>query len=250
MSNYAYWDSERKKRIYSYQAIKEDRNIAFYCPNPNCNAKLYICAIDGSKSAYFRATKSAYKHIKNCSYGNSSVEFDENKFDESKFIFDNAIDNLILATTTPKEAENASGHSTGEPKAHPPRTLKQIYAMCKSIPVNSKYADKEIGEMLLDDRSEYRYPKGCFGKRIIEATVKGKIYDNEKKQIYLVAPMGSQKYSFVLSFSDENKYRAIRSEIYNNKDKLIVVAGEWKSSGTYDSFVTNIYGERQVTIIK
>ena len=250
MSNYAYRDIERKIVLYSSQAIKEDRNETFYCPNPKCEAKLYICAIEGSKSAYFRATKPMYKHILNCPFGTSSSEFDKNKFDESEFVFNNAIDGLLSVTGNPKEEKKIDGHSIGEPKAHPLRTLKQIYSMCKSMPVNLKYGDKEIGEMLLDDRSEYRYPRGCFGTKIIEAAVKGKLYDNEKKEIYLVAPMYSHKYSFILSFFDEITYKTIRSEIYNNRDKIIVVAGEWKSSGIYNSFITHVYGRKQVAIIK
>ena len=80
--------------------------------------------------------------------------------------------------------------------------------------------------------------------------VKGKLYDNKKKEIYLVAPMYNNKYSFILSFFDEITYKTIRSEIYNNRDKIIVVAGEWKSSGVYNSFITHIYGRKQVAIIK
>ena len=34
------------------------------------------------------------------------------------------------------------------------------------------------------------------------------------------------------------------------RDKIIVVAGEWKSSGVYNSFITHIYGRKQVAIIK
>lgn len=62
--------------------------------------------------------------------------------------------------------------------------------------------------------------------------------------------MYSQKYSFILSFFDEITYKTIRSEIYNNRDKIIVVAGEWKSSGIYNSFITRIYGRKQIAIIK
>ncbi len=69
-----------------------------------------------------------------------------------------------------------SAHGTGEPGAHPPRTLRQIYSLCKSLSVRDTYAGKEIGSMILDDRSKYRYPKGCFGNRIIEATVDGRLY--------------------------------------------------------------------------
>lgn len=98
MAKYAYRDKDRKNIIYSDKAIKEDRNIAFFCPNHGCDAKLYICAVDGSKSAYFRATKSEFKHILNCPFANSSTEFDSNKYDESKFVYEDAINNLLCKT--------------------------------------------------------------------------------------------------------------------------------------------------------
>ena len=122
--------------------------------------------------------------------------------------------------------------------------------MCKSYPVKDTYGNKEIGEMILDDRSEYRYPKGCFGNKIIEAVVKRKFYDNTKKQIYLSAPIDSQKYSFILGFSDDDTYRVIRDELYNNQDKIIVVAGKWEKSKPYNYFISEIKGRKQVAIIK
>ena len=94
--------------------------------------------------------------------------------------------------------------------------------------------------MILDDRSEYRYPKGCFGNRIIEATVDGRLYNDEKKEVYLVSPINSKKYTFILSFSDEDNYKKIRSEIYNNRDIIIVIAGKWESSGEYNKFISVI----------
>ncbi len=33
-------------------------------------------------------------------------------------------------------------------------------------------------------------------------------------------------------------------EIYNNKDKIIVIAGKWASSGEYNKF-TKVYGRKQ-----
>ena len=56
---------------------------------------------------------------------------------------------------------------------------------------------------------EYRYPKGCFGNKIIEATTKGKIYNNGK-EIYSASPINSKKYTFILSFLDKNKVEIIR----------------------------------------
>ena len=104
--------------------------------------------------------------------------------------------------------------------------------------------------MILDDRSKYIYPNGCFGNRIIEATVDGRLYNDEKKEVYLASPINSKKYTFILSFSDEDYYKKIRSEIYNNKDKIIVIAGKWASSGEYNKFTSKVYGRKQVAIIK
>lgn len=250
MAKYAYRDKERKDIICANRAIEEDRNKEFYCPNPLCNAKLYICAIDGSKNAYFRATKSDSRHIENCPYGNSVAEFDSSKFDESKFDYEDAINNILCNTKQSSQKSLSSTHGTGESSAHPPRTLRQIYSLCKSFPVGDTYAGKEIGSMILDDRSEYRYPKGCFGNKIIEATVDGKSYDDKKKEVYLVSPVNSKKYAFILSFADENDYKTIRSEIYNNRDKIIVIAGKWESSGKYNKFITKVNGKKQVAIIK
>lgn len=181
--------SMRKNVIYSDQAIEEDRNRRFYCPNYACNAGLYICSIDGSKNAYFRATKPDSQHVENCPYGNRVAEFDNSKFDESKFDYDKAIENLICPTKRSSEVYGGNHHGNGEPGIHPPRTLKQIYSMCKSLNVKDYYSGKEISEMILDLRSAYRYPKGCFGNKIIEATVDKRFYDNVKKEIYLAAPI-------------------------------------------------------------
>ena len=68
MATYAYKDDMRKDIIYAASAVKEDRNKKFYCPNPNCTAHLYICAVDGSKKAYFRATKKEFPHVPMCPF--------------------------------------------------------------------------------------------------------------------------------------------------------------------------------------
>lgn len=98
MSKYAYRDQNRKVIVYADQGMEEDRNNVFYCPNSLCDAKLYICSIDGSKEAYFRATKPEYRHVENCPYNNSSIDFDKRRYDESQFVYDEAIHNLLQLT--------------------------------------------------------------------------------------------------------------------------------------------------------
>ena len=94
------------------------------------------------------------------------------------------------------------------------------------------------------------YPKGCFGNKIIEATVGKIFYDDERKEVYLTSPINSKKYTFVLSFLDKDNYKEIRSEIYNNMDKIIVIAGKWESSGKWNKFISKVYSKKQVAIIK
>lgn len=66
MALYAYKDKGRTEIIYAVNAMKKDIEERYYCPNPSCNAHLHICAVDGSKKSYFRATKSKYGHVRNC----------------------------------------------------------------------------------------------------------------------------------------------------------------------------------------
>lgn len=252
MAKYAYRDKGRKNIIYSADAAKEDRNRTFFCPNPACDARLHICAVDGSRTAYFSAREAEHPHIPTCPFRTGGIDFDENQFDETQFIFNDAMNNLYNKTPTEKISKNSEGHNSGKAKKRPPRTLGQIYTMCKSRPVTDTYGDKKIGEMILDNRSEYRHQRGCFGNRIVEAVVgkSGYFYNREEKQIYLAAPLGSQRYSFVLQFQNIDTFDYIQEEIYKNRDKIIVIAGDWQRSGKYNCFIAEIHEKTQVAVIK
>ena len=245
MANYAYRDKERKHIILASKALEEDRHKSFYCPNPLCNSKLFICAVDCSRKAHFRATKSTYKHIANCPYANSSIVFDDNKFNQSNFSFENAMQNLLVKNNSKSAMSASKGASCEEHTNYTLRTIKQIYSMCKQFPPNYSYGNEKIGRMILDDRTAYCYPKGVFGLKIIESCVKGRFYDNDKNEIYLVAPIANPNYHFILSIPDINLYRKIRNMVFENKDKFIIVAGEWKLSDfRLDYFKTTIYNKK------
>ena len=250
MANHAYRDKERRDIILASEALEENRDKSFYCPYPLCNSKLFVCAGDGSRKAYFRATKSAYKHIANCPYANSSVVFDDNKFNQSDFLFENAMQDLLVANNSNPSNRDSKISSYGKHDNHTLSTLKQIYSMCKQFPPNYSYGNEKIGRMILDDRTAYWYPKGVFGFKIIESCIKGRFYDNEKNEIYLVAPVANPNYHFILSIPDINLYRTIRNMVFENKDKLIIVAGEWNLSKEDRRIITSIiYSNKQITII-
>lgn len=250
MATYAYRDVTRKSIIYASNAVEEDREKIFFCPNYYCNAHLHICAVDGSNKAYFRATQKQFPHVANCPFSSSTNEFDENAFDEDAFLFEDAMIKLFSMTEKQKASKTPNEHGTGKVEKHPPRTIKQIYLMCKSRPVTDTYGDKEISEMILDDRSIYRYPKGCFGYKIVEACIVGKFYDNDKKQILLTAPIKSKKYSFILQFNDKDIYRLVRNEFYNNQSKIFAIAGNWIKGSVYNCFVSDVNSRKQVAVVK
>ena len=249
LANHAYRDKERQDLILASEALEENRDKSFYCPNPLCNSKLFVCAGDGSRKAYFRATKSAYKHIANCPYANSSVIYDSNKFNQLNFSFVNAMQDLFVKNNSKSAPSDYKSSIHGEQANHTISTIKQIYSICKRFPPNYSYGNEKIGRMILDDRTAYWYPKGVFGFKIIESCVKGRFYDSDKNEIYLVAPVANPNYHFILSISDINLYKKIRNMVFENKDKFIIVAGDWKASNLgYGYFETRIYSDRQITI--
>ncbi len=123
--------------------------------------------------------------------------------------------------------------------------------MCKSRPVTDMYAGKKIRDMILDDRSAYYYTKGCFGNKIVEARRQaGHFFEDESKRVFFKAPTESGKYTFVLQFDEEKIYGKIKTEIKKNRDKLFIVAGKWESAEKYNHFISNIYSDRQVKVIR
>ena len=143
MAKYAYEDVARKNKVYAKDALRKDRGKVYFCPNPNCTAHLYLCGVNGSNNAYFRATRSEFPHVEKCPYGLKNDKFDPDQFDETEFIFDNLMDSLCVATDTQKIQKKTGEHNKGDIGKHPLRTLRQIYSMCKSYDVSRTYSDKK-----------------------------------------------------------------------------------------------------------
>ncbi|OTO65571.1 MULTISPECIES: hypothetical protein [unclassified Enterococcus] len=249
MAMYVYKDRQRKIEFLAEDALKQDMGIRYYCPNPNCDAHMYLCGVDGLATAYFSANRRTFPHVEKCDYG-SSNSFNPNNSDESLFDFERVIEDMLRPTNPTKKDKSSNAHKTGDRNLKPLRTIRQVYDMCVAHSCTQTYNNKAIGQMLLDDRSEYMYPKGVFGHKIIKAKTKtGGFYNAEKQEIYLVAP-SSEKYEFVLKVSNDELFRFFRDSLYNNRDKFIIVAGKWGSYGKFNFFQTNITSKRQIKIIK
>lgn len=250
MAMYVYRDNARTQKLYAKDASGEDKNTRFYCANPNCNAHMYICNVNGSSSAYFRAIYSQHGHIHNCPF-HSSNDFNPDDHNEAAFDFENGVKNLMLPSSPVTSKTTPAPHHSGESKDKPLKTIRQIYDMCKSYVCTDVYNHFTIGQMLVDDRSFYMYPKGVFGYRIIEGKIfKGHFYNSDKLEIKITAPITNCAYTFLLKFQRKILFNTIRENIYANRDKIMVVAGKWKPSGTYNMFCADISSKKQITIIR
>ena len=247
MATYSYRESSRTEDsiVFAKDAIGENRKQRFFCPNPECNAQLFIKTIHGSNKCYFSASKLS-GHIKGCEYSSSNGVRAED-FKEEGFSFDDAISKLLEKGPSQKRSKTPGEHPTGEPTQRTPQTLRQIYFLCKDLYYNESFNGIMIGTMLVDDRSECLYPKGVFGNRIIELQwTGGRLYDSDKKEIYLKLYKGKKGYSFALTFEDTIYYKEILREIYNNKGQIVVVAGNWEKGNGYNHFKVRITSKKQV----
>ncbi|AXH99842.1 hypothetical protein DV702_08900 [Sporosarcina sp. PTS2304] len=245
---YAYIDRERTKKFYAKEALKEDKKKRYYCPSPTCDAHMYLCSVDGVSSAYFSATRKQHSHRQGCGF-EASNNFKPQNFDEASFDFENVLEAMRKLNKSTVKNKKSILHKNGEAHSKPLRTTRQIYEMCKSYPCSHKYNNLSIGKMLLDDRSEYMYPKGVFGNRIIESKVKrGIFYDSTKMELRLVAP-SSKKYELILQFADKSLFLDIKNSLYKNRDKLIILSGLWESSATFNSFCTKIVNKSQIVVL-
>ena len=149
MSNIACKEEDRSTIIYAEIAKEENVDTEYYCPNKECNARLKICSIDGLMRPHFRADRE-HKHIENCPYGSNIVsKTDYYKYNQEKFDFDRAIENMFHINNQRNNNRNVENDeiNNNPDNSKPISTIKQIYAMCKNTNVMDKYANIEIYKM-------------------------------------------------------------------------------------------------------
>lgn len=250
MSMYAYTAASRREseKILAKNITKREKGVRYYCPNPQCNAKMFVRCVEGERKTFFAASGNP-GHIENCLFGSSNT-YNPEKTTEEGFDADDAIKKLMEIERRRyigNENKSNEKEKSIENKIVP-HTIKQIYDMCKSYDCKDTFNNQTIGQILVDDRSVHMYPKGIYRYRIIEAKCKKKLYDN--MDIYLETPLRNEKYSLKLHFEDKELFYEIRKKLFANQDHMIVIAGEWKSAKKYHCFVTEFKSRRQILIMK
>ncbi|MCQ4085464.1 hypothetical protein [Saccharibacillus sp. JS10] len=253
MVMYAFRDPARTIKVVANTAFRENKSTRFYCPNLACDAHMHICGRNGSAKFYFSTQIKRHRHVENCPYHASLSNFDPTKYDENKFDFNEAFLALTEKSNPQTKKNNSTISKKGSFDLKPPRTLLQIYGMCKTHHYTDTYNGHIVGKILVYEGSTEMYSstQDIVGNRIVELKRdKPKFYDSSKNEIHLKAYLGKKEYKFSLKFDDITEFKAIRDEIFNNKDNNIIVAGKWSFSVNENKLVTIILSKKQIKILK
>jgi hypothetical protein len=247
MAMYVFEDEKRTKKLKVKDAIKRDKGIRYFCPNPRCNARMFLWNVEGEKKSYFRASSNP-KHTDHCPYG-SDNSYNPNNITEEGFVSDDVIERMMLEREKQQKHDNETNNQGNGIQGETfPHTIQQVYDMCKAYPCNNEFNGQTIGQILIDDRSIYMYPKGVFGYRLIEARSRKLLYKDTS--IFLETPIGDMRYQLELKYKKPQLFKEIRELLYNNRNHVIVVAGKWESSGKFNCFATKFNSKKQIKVLK
>lgn len=230
LSNYAYSDIERKKVVFANSGTIFDKHKEFYCENPECNAILKLKAKNSNIVNPYFSTLPNKPHIENCYFKKiNNNKFNEPNYNEDLFEFNDIIEEYLNNNIC-----NVNRRLS---------TLSQIYYMCKSKDIITKYNDFQVGKILCDTRSNHIYVKGIFGYHLIECSFNS--YRDQDQTLYFRYPLNdslTNKFLLKIVFQTEELYLEIKNTFCNFKGYPIVIAGNWYSNGKYFSTdITNRY---------
>lgn len=247
MASYAFKNKERTERIAASEAVYLDHRLKYFCPNPACDAQMHIVQ---ASVPYFAANK-ATPHIDHCFYASSST-FDPGRYNENSFNLSEVINSLFAEGSHTPQVSGKQYKEHKHSACLPINTLRVLYDMCKSKGIEDLYNGYRIRNIIYDSRCQGEMPQTINGFRIVECeALKGKLYDKEQLSITLRAPASSpQKGTFVLLFKDKNLFWERQNFIFNNRDKLIIVAGRWESGVDAWTRYTQVVNKKQIIIIK
>lgn len=242
MSSFAYKDKNRCQKITPQQALSEDISTYYYCPNPNCNARLLVVQ---AAVPYFSANLRGFPHVSGCGYANNSYSPD--RYDEDSFDYDSFIQKLL--------EDSKTGISRGQGKRFsdanklqtrlPIKTLHVLYFACKYHGIGEKIGNCAVSDILLDQRSIDIAPLRSSQFRIVES--RGSMYYFPNTYTIKLLDHSSRN-DYYIDFQDPTLFVEIKNRLYNNKGKPIVVAGNWEKRG--ELFYCHVVNQRQVFVVK
>lgn len=259
MSSWAYKDILRTNSITAEEAKMANKDTNYFCPNADCSAIMHISHCYGVSKARFRSLTS-HPHIENCPYQRKGYQKD--LFDEKKFDFDSAIENLMSVNGSTKTNINIQEHRNKffrhtKNKKKALSTLNEIYNVLKIEAIDNEYNGVTVKSMLADDRSAFFYTKGIWGYKIVETKYvryykDTKCMGENKYVICLKYPYSKVANHIILTFDKPKLSKNVQNLLYNNQNKKIIVAAYFISSKDKNDALrisTRITSEKQIILI-
>lgn len=239
MAFYAYRDYERKNVLQAMDATGSDKQLFYFCENPNCNAVLVLNALTSIKTPPYFSSLPTAKHVEGCYAKSISRPFDTKKYDEKLFKL-----NILIEEYISNRVNLETKRLT---------TLPHLYHMCKSKKVLERYGDSPIWKILCDRRSNLQYSRGIYGSHLVECEFYRYESDKNKSIIYFKYPfynLGNNQYILKLIFENNDiLYKQVLKLVgtWKLKNKFpIIIAGYWGKDG--NEFTTKITNKNQIHI--
>lgn len=239
MSSYAYRDELRKQIIYAKNARAIDKEVNFFCENPDCHALMRLSALnsEGVSSPYFTANITDFGHIDDCYFSSLNKSFDETCYDEKLFNFEEIVNEYL----------------SNNVKRIPRRlyTLPQIYRMCKNRDIHDSYNKINIWKILCDSRSNQIYTKGIYGPHLIEC--KCVKFIEKELALYFKYPFNDSlpnKHNLKVVINNRNLFFNLLNLLLTHDKKIVnrpvIIIGNWKKIS--NNYVSNIVTKTQIYI--
>lgn len=227
----AYKNQKDKSNHVPTRAIDctaDDLNHVFLCLDPNCNARLSLCAINSNKRLpYFSNRDPKFRHSESCEYCDSNpsylFQFDHEMFNPEDFL------GTIIFSNQNKDKTNTSidnNHRNGKEnhELKQIRTVRQLYSLCLSNSLDDTIGNTKIINLLCNDATSFYYTKVINGIKL--CVCRWHHYKRESKSIFLNYPYNqhnnSRKFFIELSFDNFDLFQMMNNKLYGYDGKILV----------------------------
>lgn len=232
MTSFAYKDKKRKIKVVAADLGGFD-STRYYCPNPKCNAEMYLCVNNGNNISYFSANRKGYGHITNC-WAAANKNFDKDNYDESRFSFNDLMSSLLQNSNQNVAHSNRINNHNNTNNRNPNATkvinsVRNLYLMCKALSPSDQYNNYAVENMLVDDRVKGKYTNGFKGNKLVECSIPNYFYNRGEKKLFLEY----EDFDITLNFDDRDLLNQFIKKIFSlkTKNKVAIVAGNWTNNG-------------------
>lgn len=232
MANYVYTDHNKTIKLYAKNCDSSNLTIKYYCPTPNCNARLTLRSLNGKLDPYFSALKS-FPHADFCTI--PSTDGKKSEYNLSNFSIE-SLYNLITSTNrTASDSGNkkTTTRSKGKSESDSINTTSKLYYFCKGHDVNYTVTNQiKVRDLIADSRTNYLFTKGIFGYRLVECKFHRYFDLNHTIELdYPIDPSLKNKHKLKIQFEKDKDYDKILSKIFVDKTNYstahIGILGEW-----------------------